>query len=179
MAPVKQAPKGQKQGQGKGQKFKFKGLKLLGAVIAVYLLVFVFDQHRAILALREFAHVMGIFIPILLVIIPLTALIGLYLDPKSLARHLGEDSGARGWAIALTAGVISHGPMYAWYPTIQDLREKGAKDGLIITFFYARAVKLALLPMLAAYFGIVFAVTLTVLTLIAAWLQGLVMDRMG
>jgi uncharacterized membrane protein YraQ (UPF0718 family) len=80
--------------------------------------------------------------------------------------------------IALAAGVISHGPMYAWYPMIQDLREQGARDGLIIAFFYARAVKVALLPMMVVYFGLTFTVSLTILTLLAAWAQGVVADRL-
>ncbi len=170
---------GQKQGQGKGKKFKFKGVKFLAIVSVIYLIAYLYDQQKTMQSFGHAAHVLATLIPILLLVIIVTALINIFLKPDDLAHHLGEDSGLRGWLIVLSAGVISHGPMYAWYPMIQDLREKGAKDGLIIAFFYSRAVKLALLPMLATYFGITFAVVLTVLTLVAAWLQGAVMDRLG
>lgn len=180
LKPHKQA-KGQKQGGAKAGKkpFRFKGLKMLAVVALLYGVAFAFDSVRAMESVRGFGHVLGTLIPILAVVLVLTALINYFLSPEALARHLGEDSGLKGWFIALLAGVISHGPMYAWYPMIQDLREHGAQDGLIVTFFYARAVKLALLPMLALYFGVTFAVTLTVLTLIAAWGQGAVMNALA
>jgi uncharacterized membrane protein YraQ (UPF0718 family) len=159
--------------------FRFKGLKLLGFVAVLYGLAFVLSPDQAMASVQRFGHVLGTLVPILLVVWILTALINRFLSPEDLARHLGEDSGLRGWMIALGAGVISHGPMYAWYPMIQDLREQGARDGLIIAFFYARAVKVALLPMMVIYFGLTFTVALTVLTLLAAWVQGAVADRLS
>ncbi len=172
--------KGSGRGTGQNSKqppFRFKGLKLLGFVVLLYGAAYLWDTSRTLKSLEGFAHVLGTLIPILIVVTILTALIHLFIDPKSLAKHLGEESGVKGWVIALSAGVVSHGPMYAWYPMIQGLREKGARDGLIIAFFYARAVKVALLPMMVAYFGLTFTVVLTVLTLLAAWGQGVVMDR--
>jgi len=160
------------------KKFQFKGLKILGIVVLLYVAAFVLDPQRAGMSLEGFWHVLKTLIPILAVVIVLTAMMHLWVDPKDLARHLGQESGARGWMIALIAGVVSHGPMYAWYPMIQDLREKGARDGLIVAFFYARAVKLFLLPMMATYFGLTFTVVLTILILAAAWGQGVVMNAL-
>ena len=158
------------------KKFQFKGLKLLGIVVLLYAIAFLLDPHRGGMSLEGFWHVVKTLIPILAVVIVLTAMMNFWFDPKDLAKHLGQESGIRGWLIALAAGVVSHGPMYAWYPMIQDLREKGARDGLIVAFFYARAVKLFLLPMMAAYFGLTFTVVLTILILAAAWGQGIVMN---
>ncbi len=172
------AGKGATQGS-KQQPFRFKGLKLLGFVVLLYGGAYLWDASRAFKSLEGFAHILGTLIPILIVVTVLTALINRFIDPKSLARHLGEESGVKRWIIALSAGVVSHGPMYAWYPMIQGLREKGARDGLLIAFFYARAVKVALLPMMVAYFGLTFTVVLTLLTLLAAWGQGVVMDRVS
>ena len=173
---------GADKGANSGSKrppFRFKGLKLLGFVVLLYGGAYLFDDSRMFKSLEGFVHVLGTLIPILIVVMVLTALINLFIDPKSLAKHLGGESGVKGWVIALSAGVVSHGPMYAWYPMIQGLREKGARDGLLIAFFYARAVKVALLPMMVAYFGLTFTVVLTVLTLLAAWGQGVVMDRVS
>jgi len=99
--------------------------------------------------------------------------------PGVLAKHLGHKSGMRGWFIALTAGILSHGPMYAWYSMIEDLRRHGMRDGLIAAFFYARAIKLPLLPLMVAYFGLDFTVILSCLTILAAWGQGVAIDRLG
>ncbi len=171
--------KGSDRGTGQHSKqppFRFKGLKLLGLVVLFYGAAYLWDTSRTFKSLEGFVHVLGTLIPILIVVTVLTALINLFINPKSLAKHLGGESGVKGWGIALSAGVVSHGPMYAWYPMIQGLREKGAKDGLLIAFFYARAVKVALLPMMVSYFGLTFTVVLTVLTLLAAWGQGIVME---
>jgi uncharacterized membrane protein YraQ (UPF0718 family) len=158
------------------QPFRFKGLKLLGIVAILYVLAFFIRADKAMASLQAFGHVLATLVPILLIVWVMTALINHFFSQDDLARHLGEESGIKGWVIALGAGVISHGPMYAWYPMIQNLREQGARDGLIIAFFYARAVKVALLPMMVVYFGLTFTMTLTILTLIAAWLQGAVMN---
>jgi uncharacterized membrane protein YraQ (UPF0718 family) len=173
----KQQEQGSKQGK-QPRSFRFKGLGLLGFVAVLYVLAFALSPDRAMASVQRFGHVLGTLVPILLVVWILTALINHFISPEDLARHLGEDSGLRGRLIALSAGVISHGPMYAWYPMIQDLREQGARDGLIIAFFYARAVKVALLPMMVVYFGLTFTVALTVLTLFAAWVQGVVADKL-
>jgi len=161
----------------KGKRFRFRGLRFLGLVAGLYLLAAMMDSPQAHRALEAALKVLGSLLPILLLVILLTALINFLFHPKSLARHLGEEGGWRGWAIALSAGVLSHGPMYAWYPMIADLRRHGMRDGLTAAFFYARAVKLPLLPMMVAYFGLDFTVLLSLLTLLAAWGQGMIMDR--
>jgi uncharacterized membrane protein YraQ (UPF0718 family) len=56
------------------------------------------------------------------------------------------------------------GPIYAWYPLLKNLREEGAGTGPIAIFLYSRAVKPFLLPVMIAYFGWVYVVILTVLT---------------
>ncbi|ADV47167.1 permease [Nitratifractor salsuginis] len=161
----------------KRRKFRWRGLRLLGGVVLLYLLLWLAGSPGVGPALQKTGHILKMLLPILAVAVFLAALINTWLNPKALARHLGEESGWRGWLIALGAGVLSHGPMYAWYPLIEDLRRHGMRDGLVAAFFYARAIKVPLLPMMVAYFGLDFTIVLTLLTLGAAWLQGMVMDR--
>jgi uncharacterized membrane protein YraQ (UPF0718 family) len=163
--------------QKKKAPFRFRGLRLLGGVALLYLGLWSVGSAGVLPALHKAVHILETLLPILAAVVLLTALVNLWLDPKALARHLGEESGWRGWLIALGAGVLSHGPMYAWYPLLGDLRRHGMRDGLVAAFFYARAIKVPLLPMMVAYFGLDFTVVLTLLTLTAAWLQGIVMDR--
>jgi len=59
---------------------------------------------------------------------------------------------------------------------MQDMRSHGLKDGLIATFMYARAVKLPLLPFMVDLFGLLFTIVMTLYILIAAVLQGKVID---
>ena len=96
--------------------------------------------------------------------------------PRQITRHLGRESGVRGWFWALAAGVISHGPMYVWYPMLDDLRSHGLRNGLIGAFFASRAIKVPLLPMMIDYFGWTFTLVLSCYILIGALAQGWVLE---
>ena len=156
---------------------KFKGVKFLVAVSLLYAVVGTLHSEKFLAALEKSGMVLAKIGPILLIVVFVTALIDYFFDPKDVAAHLGEKSGLKGWLIALAAGIASHGPMYAWYPMIEDLKNHGMRDGLVATFFYARAVKVPLLPIMIDYFGLVFTVVITLYTLIAAWIQGWLIDR--
>ena len=134
--------------------------------------------HATEVALLKTAKVVAEIIPILLIVIFFTALINRFFHPESLAKHLGQESGIHGWLIALLAGILSHGPMYAWYPMIEDLKKHGLRDGLIVTFFYARSIKFPLLPLIIDYFGLKFTLLLNFYTIVASLLQGIILDRL-
>jgi len=155
---------------------RWMGVRLLGLVVLLYLGLALAGSPGALKAWRQSLEILETLLPILGVVVFIAGGINYLLDPRSLAKHLGDESGARGWMIALGAGVLSHGPMYAWYPVIAELRRHGMRDGLVAAFFYARAIKVPLLPMMAAYFGVDFTVILTLLTLLAAWGQGMMLE---
>ncbi|WP_353662565.1 permease [Hydrogenimonas sp. SS33] len=157
---------------------KFKGVKFLVAVSLLYAVVAALHHEKSIEALEKSGMVLAKIGPILLIVVFVTAVINYFFDPKDVAAHLGEKSGLKGWLIALAAGIASHGPMYAWYPMIEDLKRHGMRDGLVATFFYARAVKVPLLPIMIDYFGLAFTLIITLYTLIAALVQGWLIDRM-
>jgi uncharacterized membrane protein YraQ (UPF0718 family) len=157
---------------------KFRGLKLLGIVAALYLGLFLLFPDKGAAALGYGASVLLKILPILAVVVFFTALINYFFDPETLADHLGEKSGMKGWAIALAAGILSHGPMYAWYPMLEDLKSHGMKNGLIAAFFYARSVKIPLLPIMIDYFGLAFTAILTFYILVASVIQGFLIDRL-
>ena len=153
------------------------GFVMLAVVGCMYLLTFYFNPQAGQDALLVAFKILKMIIPILLVVFFLMALLHTFIDSKSISRHIGEQSGARGWVIALVGGILSHGPAYVWYPMISDLRNHGARDGLIVAFFYTRSIKLPWLPLMVSYFGLAFTVVLTVLVVLSAWLQGLIVDK--
>ncbi|MCH9740495.1 MAG: permease [Epsilonproteobacteria bacterium] len=155
--------------------FQFKGLKFLYVVIIAYVVLFFIENENALLSLQKALGILYQLLPIFLFIIIISALINYFLKPKQIIKHFGKDSGAKGVIYALLAGIISHGPMYAWYGMIQELREQGAKDSLLITFFYARAIKIPMLPFMLGIFGLAFTVILSFYILLFALLQGKVM----
>ena len=161
------------------KEIQFKGVKFLIVVILCFAALLIFDTQNALASLQKSGTTLFKLIPIFMLVIILTALINYFLKPKQIMKHFGKDSGAIGVTYAMFGGIISHGPMYAWYGMLQDMRSHGLKDGLIAVFMYARAVKLPLLPFMIDMFGLLFTIVMTFYILIAAVLQGKVIDVLG
>ena len=157
-------------------KIQFKGMKFLSMVLIVYVILLIIETPDTLLAIEKSASILLSLLPLFLLIIMITALINYFLKPKQIIKHFGKDSGAKGIFYAVVGGIISHGPMYAWYGMLADMRSQGLKDGLIVTFMYARAIKLPLLPFMVDLFGLLFAIIITIYILIAAVLQGKIID---
>jgi uncharacterized membrane protein YraQ (UPF0718 family) len=153
-----------------------RGKYLFLVVLIFYGVFFLVDHQSARLALQKSGITLIKILPVFVVVILFTALLNYFLQPKQIARHLGQESGSKGWVWALAAGVISHGPMYAWYPLLEDLRSHGMRDGLIVVFFASRTIKIPLLPIMIDYFGWVFTLVLSFYLLIGALVQGLVLE---
>ena len=120
----------------KGRTFAFRGKYLLLVVIVFYGVLFLSNSETSLSALQRSIMILLKVLPIFIAVILFTAMLNYFIKPKQIASHLGKESGAKGWLWALTAGVISHGPMYAWYPLLEDLRGHGMRDELIVVFFF-------------------------------------------
>jgi uncharacterized membrane protein YraQ (UPF0718 family) len=159
--------------------FQFKGVKFLLFVLLAYVILLALEYDKTLVALQECVEILVNLVPIFVLIIVITGVINYLLKPKQILKHFGKESGSKGVFYALIGGIISHGPMYAWYGMLSDLRAHGVKDALIIIFLYARAVKLPLLPFMIDLFGVLFTVTMTLYILIAAMLQGRLMGAIA
>jgi len=73
-------------------------------------------------------------------------------------------------------GILSHGPIYVWYPLLKDLKEHGMRTGLVTVFLYNRAIKIPLLPIMIFYFGISFVIILSIYMIIASIFQGKIIE---
>ncbi len=154
------------------------GWIMLSIVLTLYVVAAFGNPAKAFDAFSNSLAVLQVILPILLVVVVLMSIINSFIQPKKIAKHLGEESGMKGWVIALLSGLFSHGSGYVWYPMLSDLRKHGVRDGLIVTFFYARSIKLPWLPMMVAYFGTGFTIALTFYILLGALLQGFIADRL-
>jgi len=159
------------------KKIELKGVKFLLLIGLIYLVLLIFDNSNAMISLTKFIKIFISLLPIFAFIIILTALINYFLKPKQIMKHFGENSGKTGIFYSLIGGILSHGPMYAWYGMLSDMRKHGLKDGLIVTFFYARAVKLPLLPMMLAIFGLTYTIVINIYIIIFSIFQGKIMDK--
>lgn len=141
----------------------------LAAVLIVYAVLFIIDSDQASAAIKSSGHVFrNIAWPMGLVFFAMLA-INIFVKPAQIVRFLGKNAGLKGMFIATLAGIISVGPIYAWYPMLKDLREKGAGNFPITLFLCNRAVKPFLLPMMVAIFGWEYVVILTILTVMASF----------
>ncbi len=159
-------------------KIPFKGIKFLIIVLVLYIILLLSDTSHALSGLQKAASIFLSLLPLLLLIITLTAVINYFLKPKHIIKYFGKESGSKGILYAVIGGIISHGPMYAWYGMLQDMRSHGLKDGLIATFMYARAVKLPLLPFMIDLFGLLFTIIMTLYIVIASVIQGKIIDTL-
>ena len=156
---------------------RFSGWLFLAVVGGVYLLVDFFNPSLAREALSSFELLLIRIVPILLLVFALLFLASLFLERKWLARHLGEATGVGGWILAVVCGILSVGPLYAWYPLLGELKEKGMSGALITAFLYSRALKLPLLPLMVHYFGVAYTVTLSICIVVFSVVSGLLMKR--
>ncbi|KAF5413389.1 MAG: hypothetical protein C5S38_06515 [Candidatus Methanophagaceae archaeon] len=144
----------------------------LGSVIFLYLLLFFFDSESIYNSLKESGNIIIQIIPVLMLVIVSMALLDYFLHPKTVSKYVGKGSGIKGWFLAISTGILSHGPIYVWYPLLKDLRDRGMKSGLIAAFLYSRAIKIPLLPLMAYYFGVLFVVVLLPYIVIASIVVG-------
>lgn len=145
-------------------------------IIVLYGILFLFDNERIYRALQISYDIFIQILPVLAMVILLMWISNYLLKPKTVSKHLGKESGIKGWILAVLFGIISHGSIYVWYPLLKNLREQGMRDGLIAVFLYNRAVKIPLLPLMIYYFGAVFAVALTFYTVLASVIEGKIIE---
>lgn len=144
---------------------------------AISLIVFLFKPEALLPSLTFFLDILKKIIFIFIFIFVLLVLVNYLVKPEWLVKHMGKGSGWKGWLFALVGGIISTGPIYMWYPLLNDLQQKGVRNGLMATFLYNRAIKPALLPLMIFYFGIVYVIVLTIVMLLVSLLQGIIVEK--
>jgi uncharacterized membrane protein YraQ (UPF0718 family) len=154
------------------------GYYFLAAVLFCYLVfaIFNFSFFKEIVAssFNLFTQIYYVFI----IVFVLMVLIDYYVSPKKLKKYLGEKSGFLGWFTSITTGIISTGPIYMWYPLLNDLKKSGMKNSLIAAFLYNRAIKLPLIPIMLHYFSAEYIIILTITMVLASVVQGYLIDSM-
>lgn len=160
----------------KGKKDFVRILIFPVCVLVCYGILCAIDPHKALIAMRTSGNLLlTIFLPLVLVFVIMLAL-NLFVKPAQIVGLFGKGLRIKGIVLSLVAGIISMGPIYAWYPLLKNLREEGAETGPIAIFLYSRAVKPFLLPVMIAYFGWVYVGILTALTVFASIVIGCFMS---
>ena len=161
------------------QKRFMKKLFPPSVILLLYGILFVLMPDKAVMALKSSGEVViNIIAPLCLVFIFILVL-NLFLKPVHIASFLGREAGLKGILLSVTAGIISTGPVYAWYPLLKELRKKGVNGSLIAIFLGNRAVKPFLLPIMISYFGWEYALVLTVFTVLGSIFVGYTVGSLG
>ncbi len=128
-------------------------------------------------ALALFMRVMQQVFPVLAIVFMLLLVSNLMLTPNRVRRYLGEEAGVKGWVASVVGGILSMGPIYAWYAMLSELKEKGMRTALTATFLYSRAIKLPLLPVMIYYFGLPYTLILCLYLVTFAVINGMLVER--
>lgn len=151
---------------------------LLGLTLLVFIGLTIFGLADIAAAWRSAWQLTLQIIPVLAVVLLFMA--GANMVPHSFVkRHLGAESGFKAYLFALAAGTLSHGPVYAWYPFLSELQQKGVSNGKIAVFLFARAVKIPLLAAMVFYFGVPFTILFTLCILAGALLMGILFEHVS
>jgi uncharacterized membrane protein YraQ (UPF0718 family) len=153
------------------------GWVFLAVVLVIYGATAFVDSELALRAMVLFTQLLNKVLPVLVLVFVLIFAVDLLLNPKRVEKYLGRRSGIVGWLTAIVAGILSTGPVYAWYAVLHDLRQKGMRTALVAVLLYNRAVKLPLLPLLVHYFGFGYTMVLALYLIGFSIISGLLMER--
>jgi uncharacterized membrane protein YraQ (UPF0718 family) len=129
------------------------GIIMLIVIILIYVGLYLSGSDIVFLALKYSFLTLKKLSFVFVMVFVMMFLVYIFVDDKKISKYFNSAKGISAYLIAMIAGVLSHGSSYSWYPILQSLREKGVKDSLIITFLYARSIKIPWIPMMIAYFG--------------------------
>ncbi len=142
----------------------------------IYIVLLIINPQKTGDAFIYSLNILKNIIPVLIIVLIIMWLLK-FIPRKQIKKYIGKESGLKGWLIVVLTGMLSHGPIYVWYPLLQELGERGMSKGMIATFLYCRAIKIPLLPMMIVYFGGTFTVVLTLAMLIASLLEGVIIEK--
>ncbi len=158
-----------------GNRIEYAWLFPIG-ILAVYGALYIFFPERTLFAFKSSARVcISLGIPLAFVFVALL-LVNLFVRSSRVVGLLGKGAGIKAMALPIIAGIISAGPIYAWYPLMKKLKEEGAGEGAIAVFLYNRAVKPFLLPVMIGYFGWLYVVVLSVMMILGSIVLGYCME---
>ncbi len=147
------------------------------AVVLVYVVVCLVSPANGLAALKASWHICRQILPALCIAFAAMVVVNMSVRPAHVKKLLGDVGNARGVALSTAGGILSMGPIYAWYPLLKELRSKGASNFHIANFLCCRAVKPPLLPFLVVYFGWFFTVVLTLFMVGSSLLIALVVEH--
>ncbi|KPJ68885.1 permease [candidate division WOR-1 bacterium DG_54_3] len=156
----------------------YAGYYFLGLVVFLYFFLFLFEPEKTQSSLLATGNLLVKIIPVLILVVFFMGIMNYFIGPQKVLKYVGKGSGIKGWFLAISTGILSHGPVYVWFPLLKELRDRGMRKGLVAAFLYNRSVKIPLLPVMIYYFGLTFAVVLLFYMVIASVVEGKIVETL-
>ncbi|HBO16422.1 MAG: hypothetical protein UR69_C0003G0033 [Candidatus Moranbacteria bacterium GW2011_GWE2_35_2-] len=153
------------------------GVKFMLSMAVVYLIAIFVDKSFVLSSFNKFVQTLIELLPILVLVFGVIFIVNIFLNPETIKKHLGHDSGLKGWFYASLGSVLIVSPPYVIFPLLGQLKKHGMKYSLMAVFLGNRNVQPAFLPVMVYYFGLPFTVVISVYILIFSVLSGIVMGR--
>lgn len=144
----------------------------------IYLIVAFLNFPLALDAFMKFLQTFINLLPIMLLVFIAIFVTNLFLKPELIERHLGNESGLKGWAYAILASFIVIGPPYIIFPLLGELKKHGMKYSLMAVFLNNKNVQLVFLPAMIYYFGLPFTLVLSIYGISFSILSGLLIGKL-
>lgn len=112
-------------------------------------------------------------------VLVLMGMLSAFISNQFIARHLGDESGLRGMAVAFLLGTLPTGPLYMAFPLASALRKKGARTANMVIFLSAWAcIKLPQELVELRFLGARFMAARLLLTILFTAVMGLVIEKL-
>ncbi len=154
------------------------GMMFFLAITFLYGVLFFATPTLVSAAFQDFLKTFLSILPILAFVFFIMFLNNVFVKPEAIGKHLGHDSGLRGWLYTLLASMVISGPPYVLFPLLGELKDHGMKYSLITVFLNNRNVQLTFLPVMAYYFGWGFSLIFAFYVVIFAIFSGIVMEKL-
>ena len=155
---------------------KFKkipgGWKFLLVVTLIYVVFAIFNFDFARIAFLQFLKTFTGILKILVMVFFVMFLVNLFVKPETIKKHLGKDSGVKGWLYAVAGSILISGPPYILFPFLGELRKHGVKDSLLVVFMNNRNIQPVFVPVMIFYFGTPFTVIVSIYILLFSFVNG-------
>lgn len=152
-------------------------VQFLLLIMGGYLVTGYFFRSYTADALRRFMTTLINVAPVLLFVFTVLFLINIFVNPAAIKKHLGSDSGFKGWMYASVGSIFIVGPPYILFPFFGEMKKQGMKNSLIIVFLSNRNVQPPFIPVMIYYFGTPFTIVISVYILIFAVINGLLLGK--
>ena len=145
-----------------------------GVVFILWLLLFVKDRKKGMLAIRTGWETIWSMLPFILIIIGLIGIGSSFINPESIARYLGDQAGIKGFLFVSLFSSLLQIPGIIAFPIAAKLYESGAAVSAVAVFACASTMaSIFTFPLEMKYLGRKFPVIRIGLTYILCVVVGL------